>query len=122
MKNILGLATVIGQMGTQVDHIGAATGTARLTAIMGAIPVLLPLSKVDFKAAREELKASTDEQKQEIDRALANAFDLKNDKLEAVIEHGITLAVSGYDVVTSGLALMRDIKDLKKDDQPVIAQ
>ena len=117
MKDLMLLATAIGQLGSQADVIGRSTGASRVPAVLAVFPILLPIAKVDFKAARDQLKNATEEERKEVNAALGGAFDIQNDKLEVAIEQGITFVQSAYGLIGSGIELVALVKAIKEQNQ-----
>lgn len=111
ISNIKTLVLISVELANVIDGVANADGfAAKGQEVFRLADELMLIPNLDVKAAIEEAKDLDSAEKAELHEAVKAKFDIKDDKLEAVIEGGLGLALKLEELVKEGIALAKSLK------------
>jgi hypothetical protein len=115
IENLKLLLSVIFSFVTTGDKMGHETSwPARMTHLFGFFPSLMILSAIKWDLLDDEVKDVDDVERVELIKFIKEKFDIVDDKLEAVLEEGLTLAANIGSMVKTVIGFIERVKEFFK--------
>jgi hypothetical protein len=112
IENLKKVFALVIEMGNVADKIGQENSKAwrKWFTVIELVDEIGALLTVDWKMLKPEYMDLSDGEKQEIRQFLKEKFDIKNDKLEMVIEDSFIIAQEIEVMVKKLIALVREMR------------
>lgn len=110
LKRVIGLPIELGNIG---DAIGAENSSdwRRWFKLIDALDEVMDLMKVDWKILTDELQDISDEEHSELRLFIKEKFDIKEDKLEGIIEETFDILLGLMEVIKKSISLSKSTKE-----------
>ena len=96
------------------DVLSAGNPIARVYAMRALTDEVMALTTISLKTAKKEWENFSQKERKELRDKAAKKFDIENDKIEAVIERGIDLALKWTGLIDETIGYAGEIKVLKQ--------
>lgn len=108
LKPAVALAIEVGNV---ADVMGRTQGIAKFMALSSLMDEVISINGVDFKKVQEEVKDLDQTELAELHAFIGSKFDIKSDKLEAIIEGAIGISIDLFELGQKAIALVKSAKE-----------
>lgn len=99
------------ELGNVVDVMGRTKGIAKFMALSALMDEVVAIGNIDFKLVKAEVKDLDAVELAELHDFIKTKFDIKDDKLEALIKGAIGIAIDLFEVTQKAVALVKSAKE-----------
>lgn len=114
MDNLKPIVLLVAELANVGDKMGRSKGAARFGHLASLYDEGIGVIGVDWTKVDDEFNEArkSPEKMAELQSVFASKFDIKDDKLELVIEEGLLLVKKDIDLVQEHIAFVQKIKSL----------